>query len=244
MFCSLLQKGCDARYPFFWLTWHCCIKQYVSVNLQDHKLWTWQPIAQQLCVSRGSWCFKTLLILKTRQPKILVLGFEFRSQCGLLAHIYLSFTPSSVIERVYTSKCDLHTEVFLSRRVHCLRFYCIPLKLCKFKNISNYIAVACIHTIHMLCVSTHVSLNVWLFHNIWDMKYYGASVRYLFMSVYYGNRHIRVVRDITPDNHLIHLAMRSPQPDKRPKDFVLLACERPQMEYAGWVTTPFWGKLK
>ena len=50
-------------------------------------------------------------------------------------------------------------------------------------------------------------------------------------------RNIRVVRDITPDNHLIHLAMKSPQPDKQPKDFVLLACERPRMEYEGWEET-------
>jgi acyl-CoA hydrolase len=47
-------------------------------------------------------------------------------------------------------------------------------------------------------------------------------------------KHIRVVRDITPDNHLIHLAMKSPQPDKLPKDFVLLVSERPRMEYEGY----------
>ena len=49
------------------------------------------------------------------------------------------------------------------------------------------------------------------------------------------SRHIRIVREITGDNlnHIIHLAMKSPQPDKPPKDFVLLACERDQVEYEG-----------
>ena len=50
-------------------------------------------------------------------------------------------------------------------------------------------------------------------------------------------RHSRVFRDITTDDHIIHIAMRSPQPEKRPKDFVLLACERDQLEYDGYVHT-------
>jgi hypothetical protein len=44
-------------------------------------------------------------------------------------------------------------------------------------------------------------------------------------------KHSRVFRDITTDDHILHIAMRSPQPEKRPKDFVLLACERDQLEY-------------
>ena len=68
----------------------------------------------------------------------------------------------------------------------------------------------------------------------WDSKLslLGKALFYMF-CMYTSIRHIRVVRDITPDNHLIHLAMKSPQPDKLPKDFVLLVSERPRMEYEG-----------